>query len=125
MAEHRRERVAHLIQAELATPAAARGAGSRAAGGDDHRRARHAGPAHGARLLPHPHGRCRAARGARRRCAARRPFFAAQLGRALGLRVTPELRFEYDTTPDTARRVDALLGETRHGDDEDGDEEPS
>ena len=41
------------------------------------------------------------------------------------MRVTPELHFEYDTTPDTARRVDALLGETRHGDDEDGDEEPS
>jgi len=31
------------------------------------------------------------------------------LGRELGLRVTPELRFEYDTMPDQARRVDELL----------------
>ena len=30
-------------------------------------------------------------------------------GHALGLRVTPELRFEYDTTPDTAQRLDELL----------------
>ncbi len=40
-------------------------------------------------------------------------FLRTALGRSLGLRVTPELRFEYDTTPDTARRVDALLDETR------------
>ena len=59
-------------------------------------------------------------RRARREAALRRatPFLRRQLGRALGMRVTPELRFEYDTTPDTARRVDALLGETRHGDDD-------
>ena len=48
------------------------------------------------------------------------PFLRSALGRSLGMRVTPELRFEYDTTPDTARRVDALLDETRppRGDDE-------
>ena len=38
-------------------------------------------------------------------------FLRGEVGRALGLRVTPELRFEYDTTPDTARRVDDLLRE--------------
>jgi ribosome-binding factor A len=37
------------------------------------------------------------------------PFLRGALGRALGLRVTPTLRFEYDTAPDTARRVDELL----------------
>ena len=36
-------------------------------------------------------------------------FLRGQVGRALGLRVTPELRFEWDTQPDTARRVDDLL----------------
>jgi ribosome-binding factor A len=36
-------------------------------------------------------------------------FLRGEVGRALGLRVSPELRFEYDTTPDTARRVDDLL----------------
>ena len=38
------------------------------------------------------------------------PFLRSAVSRALGLRVVPELRFEYDTTPDTARRLDALLG---------------
>jgi len=36
-------------------------------------------------------------------------FLRGEVGRALGLRVTPELRFEYDTTLDTARRLDDLL----------------
>ena len=36
-------------------------------------------------------------------------FLRGEVGRAIGLRVTPELRFEYDTVPDTAARVDALL----------------
>lgn len=36
-------------------------------------------------------------------------FLRGQIGRALGLRVTPELRFEYDALPDTARRLDELL----------------
>src|SRR5207247_1842322 len=36
-------------------------------------------------------------------------FLRGRVGRALGLRLTPELRFEYDTQPDTARRLDDLL----------------
>ena len=47
-------------------------------------------------------------------------FLRREVGRALGLRVTPELRFEYDTTPDTARRLDDLLRSTRS----DPDDEP-
>src|SRR5262245_5680426 len=38
-------------------------------------------------------------------------FSRGEVGRALGLRVTPELRFDYDTVPDTAQRVDDLLRE--------------
>jgi ribosome-binding factor A len=34
-----------------------------------------------------------------------------ELGPILGLRRVPELRFEYDTGPDAARRVDELLSE--------------
>ena len=37
------------------------------------------------------------------------PFLRGEVGRALGLRVTPELRFTYDTTPDTAQRLEDLL----------------
>ena len=37
------------------------------------------------------------------------PFLRGEVGRALGLRLTPELRFEYDALPDTARRLDELL----------------
>ena len=39
------------------------------------------------------------------------PFLRAEIARALGMRVTPELRFAYDETPDRADRVDALLRE--------------
>ena len=46
-----------------------------------------------------------------------------EIGRALALRVTPELRFEYDTTPDRARRVDTLLDEVRRGPQKDGEDE--
>lgn len=47
------------------------------------------------------------------------PHLRRVLGRALALRVTPELRFEYDATPDLARRVDELLrGATDPSDDD-------
>jgi ribosome-binding factor A len=45
----------------------------------------------------------------RRALARVAPHLRRVLGRALALRVTPELRFEYDVTPDQARRVDELL----------------
>jgi ribosome-binding factor A len=37
------------------------------------------------------------------------PFLRTEVGHALAMRVTPELRFAYDDVPDTADRVDALL----------------
>src|SRR6185436_9263445 len=46
------------------------------------------------------------------------PFLRTAAGRALGLRVTPSLTFEYDTTPDTARRLDELLRGTHGGEDD-------
>jgi len=47
------------------------------------------------------------------------PFLRAEIGHALGMRVTPELRFAYDDVPDTADRVDALLrGPARPREDE-------
>lgn len=45
------------------------------------------------------------------------PFLRGEIGRALGLRLTPELRFEYDALPDTARRLDELLRAGRPRDD--------
>jgi ribosome-binding factor A len=50
------------------------------------------------------------------------PHLRRVLGAALALRVTPELRFDYDEAPDRARRVEELLraGATRRDDDEQG-----
>jgi ribosome-binding factor A len=49
------------------------------------------------------------------------PFIRSCLGRTLGLRYVPELRFEYDTVIDTAARMEAALkeaGATSGGDEE-------
>src|SRR6266516_2189378 len=54
--------------------------------------------------------------GALRALARAATFLRGRVGRALGLRVSPELRFEYDTQPDTARRVDDLLRAAKDGD---------
>ena len=40
------------------------------------------------------------------------PFLRRAVGQALAMRVTPELRFEFDSVPDTARRLDELLHAT-------------
>jgi ribosome-binding factor A len=37
------------------------------------------------------------------------PFIRGRVGRTLGLRYVPELRFEYDTVVDTAARMEAAL----------------
>lgn len=42
-------------------------------------------------------------------------FLRGEVGRAIGLRVTPELRFEYDRVPDTAARIDELLRKDEDG----------
>lgn len=58
---------------------------------------------------------------ARRALERAGPFLRGAVGRALGMRNTPELRFEYDETLDTARRLDSLLA-SRRGDPEGDDE---
>ncbi len=40
-------------------------------------------------------------------------FIRRNLGRALGLRYTPDFDFEFDPGPESAARVDELLRETR------------
>jgi ribosome-binding factor A len=119
MAERRPERVAHLVQAELARwllqeagdPRLQQVTITAVRMSPDLRLARVyvrtlAGPEAGDEMLR-----------ALRRGAS---HLRAVLGRALALRVTPELRFEYDATPDQARRVDELL---RRGVPPDSDEE--
>jgi len=45
-------------------------------------------------------------------------FLRSQVGRRLGLRHTPELRFELDETLDTSERIESLLEESGDIDDE-------
>src|SRR2546426_5517313 len=108
MAERRPERVAHLVQAELARwllreagdPRLQQVAITGVRMSPDLRLARVY-----VRTLAGPEGGEAALRALRRGASHMR----AVLGRELGLRVTPELRFEDGTTPDQARRVDELL----------------
>ena len=51
-------------------------------------------------------------------------YLRGEIGRNLGLRVTPELRFEYDTTPDTARRLENLLRSGASGHKPEDENEP-
>ena len=46
------------------------------------------------------------------------PFVRRELGKVLRLRRIPELRFEYDTTLDTARRIEEVLKEVLPGEGE-------
>jgi ribosome-binding factor A len=123
MAERRPERVAHLIQAELA--------GLFLRGTNDPRlrdvtvtAVRMSPDLRVARVyvrtLGAPEGQGEMLRALGRAAT----FLRGSVGRALGLRVTPELRFEYDTMPDTARRLDDLLrGTPRAGSPDEEDEE--
>ncbi len=117
MADHRRERVEHRLRAELGElllreakdPRLAAVSVSTVRLTPDLREARVF-----YRLLDDPPDVATAQRALERATA----FLRTAVGRALGLRVTPSLRFEYDTTPDTARRVDALLRGASGADDE-------
>jgi ribosome-binding factor A len=117
MADHRRARVEHLLRAELASllqteakdPRLARVAVSEVRMTADLREARVF-----FRLLDEGAD----VKAATRALERATPFLRTAAGRALGLRVTPALRFEYDTTPDSARRVDELLRGARRDDEE-------
>jgi ribosome-binding factor A len=118
VADHRRERVEHLLRGELATlllteakdPRLRDVSVSAVRMTADLRQARAF-----YRLLREGLDR----RDVERALARATPFLRAATGRMLGLRVTPALTFEYDTTPDTARRVEDLLRDAGRGDDED------
>ena len=120
MADHRRERVEHLLRAELASlllreakdPRLASVSISEVRMTPDLRQARVF-----FRLVGDAADRPAVERALERATT----FLRTAAGRALGLRVTPALRFEYDTTPDSAQRVDELLRAARG----DGDEEPT
>jgi ribosome-binding factor A len=47
-------------------------------------------------------------------------YLQSVVGRELGLRYTPTLRFAFDPTPDQARRLESLLAGTTSPDTEDG-----
>jgi ribosome-binding factor A len=110
MPEHRRDRVAHLIQAELATLLLreARDPRLQSVTVTGVRVTADLRQAHVYFRTLTPEAAPLEAQAALRRAT---PFLRGALARALGMRVTPELRFEYDTMPDTARRLDALLGD--------------
>jgi ribosome-binding factor A len=119
MADHRRERVEHLLRARLATLLLTEA--------KDRRLATVAVSAvrmtpdlRQARIFYRTLGPDAERPAIEQALARATPFLRAVLGRSLDLRVTPALVFEYDTTPDTARRVDDLLrGAAQDADDED------
>ena len=121
MAEHRRDRVAHMIQAELAS-LLLREARDPRLQLVTITAVRITADLKLARVFfrtleaeAHPKETTRALERAT-------PFLRGAIGRSLGMRVTPELRFEYDTTPDTARRVDELLQQTHPNPEPEDDE---
>lgn len=118
MTMHRRERVEHLLRAELADlllreardPRLRSVVVSGVRMTADLRQARVF-----FRLIDDPPD----PRAAQAALARATPFLRGAVARSLGLRVTPELQFEYDRTPDTARRVDELLHQTTRSEPED------
>jgi ribosome-binding factor A len=118
MAERRPERVGHLVQAELA--------GLFLRGVNDPRlrdvtvtEVRMSPDLRVARVYFRTLGSTDARAATQRALQRAATFLRGEVGRALGLRVMPELRFEYDTTPDTARRLDDLLRGASVRDEED------
>jgi ribosome-binding factor A len=55
--------------------------------------------------------------------ASARPYLQSQAGRRLGLRFTPELRFEIDPSIAAAARVEQLLREAQPASGDDADDE--
>jgi len=108
MAERRPERVAHLVQAELAAWFL-RDATDRHLQQVAVTAVRMTPDLRLARVYFRTLEAVRAEGETERALTRATPHLRRMLGRALGLRVIPELRFEYDVTPDQARRLDELL----------------
>jgi len=110
MSERRPERVAHLVQAELAR-LLLRGTNDRRLHDVTVTAVRMSPDLRVARVFVRTLAGAAASEDALRALRRAGHFLRGEVGRALGLRVTPELRFEYDTVPDTAQRLDDLLRE--------------
>lgn len=108
MAEHRRDRVGHLLQAELAS-LLLREARDPRLRGVAITAVRMTADLKLARVYYRTLPGAAAGRDVGRALAKAAPFLRSAAGKALGLRSTPELRFEYDSLPETAERVESLL----------------
>src|SRR5207247_10978393 len=109
VAERRPERVAHLVQAELAA-LLLRQANDPRLRDLTVTAVRMSPDLRVARVYVRTLVDTADARAAALRALARAAtFLRGRVGRALGLRLTPALRFEYDTQPDAARRLGHLL----------------
>jgi len=119
VADHRRERVEHLLRAELASLLLREAKDPRLAAVTISE-VRLTADLREARVFFRLLGDAPDVAVAQRALERATPFLRTAAGHALGLRVTPKLRFTYDTTPDTARRVDELLRGTKGPDDGEG-----
>jgi ribosome-binding factor A len=117
VADHRRERVEHLLRAELASLLLREAKDPRLATVTISE-VRLTADLRQARVFFRVLGDASEVAGIERALERATPFLRTKAGHSLGLRVTPTLRFEYDTTPDTARRVDDLLRGSRDDEDE-------
>jgi ribosome-binding factor A len=122
MSGHRTERVAHLVQAELARLLLEEAKNPRL------REVivtavRMTPDLRLARVYFRTLGNAADARELERALGGAAHFLRGAVAHALGLRVTPELRFAWDDTPDTGRRVDELLRDVGPPRDEDGEGE--
>ena len=117
MADHRRDRVEHALRAELASLLLREAKDPRLAAVSISA-VRMTADLRQARVFFRLVGDASDLANVQRALEHASAFLRTAAGRALGLRVTPALRFEYDTTPDTARRVDELLRGTRRGEDD-------
>ena len=108
MGERRPERVAHLVQAELAR-LLLRGTNDPRLRDVTVTAVRMSPDLRVARVFVRSLAGAETSAEVLRAFARAAHFLRGEVGRALGLRVTPELRFEYDTVPDTAQRIDDLL----------------
>ena len=108
MADHRRERVEHLVRGELARLLQQEAKDPRLAAisvSD----VRMTADLRQARVFFRIVGDALDVATATRALERATPFLRGAVSRALGLRVTPALVFEYDVTLDTARRLEELL----------------
>ena len=120
MAGHRPDRVAALLQAAL-SDILLRGVKDPRVGMVTVTGTRMSPDLKHATVFVSVHGDAAAEKSTLAGLASARPYLQSQIGRRLGLRFTPELRFEIDATIGNAERLEPLLREARAG--SEGDED--